>query len=411
MEENNKKPDEENEDISSKIKDDGTEEKKVKTMNEEKDDEGTKNEERKEEENKKTEDKGEEPVKEQIKTEENDKMNQKNTATKKALALIKEKSLAINALLLALAILFGYLWYTDNEKAVEQVEDIGAEQAENKIVSFIEENMVQPGTKVNVKGISVEKGLYKADLDIMGQSAITYLSKDGSTFYPQGYDISEVENQKDAADQQPATEAPKSAKPEVDVFVMSYCPYGTQIEKGLLPVAEALGDSIDLNIKFVDYAMHGTKEIEENVRQYCIGKNEPQKFNNYLSCFLKEGDSAGCLKSQSINASLLTKCTSDTDAQFAITEKANDKESWQGTYPPFDINKEDNEKYSVQGSPTLVINGTIMESKRDPASLLKTICSAFENEPESCNTELSSATPAPGFGEGEAAASTDASCN
>jgi hypothetical protein len=51
----------------------------------------------------------------------------------------------------------------------------------------------------------------------------------------------------------------KREKPDVDVFVMSYCPFGTQIEKGLLPVWDLLGDKINLNIRFVDYAMHGKR--------------------------------------------------------------------------------------------------------------------------------------------------------
>ena len=37
---------------------------------------------------------------------------------------------------------------------------------------------------------------------------------------------------------------PKKEKPEVELFVMSHCPFGTQIEKGMLPVARLLGDKI-----------------------------------------------------------------------------------------------------------------------------------------------------------------------
>ncbi|MBU3941884.1 MAG: hypothetical protein KKF74_03150, partial [Nanoarchaeota archaeon] len=48
---------------------------------------------------------------------------------------------------------------------------------------------------------------------------------------------------------------PKKDKPEVELFVMSHCPYGTQIEKGMLPVARLLGDKIDFNIRFCSYAM------------------------------------------------------------------------------------------------------------------------------------------------------------
>jgi hypothetical protein len=69
---------------------------------------------------------------------------------------------------------------------------------------------------------------------------------------------------------------------------MSYCPFGTQAEKGILPVVNLLKDKIDFKVKFVNYAMHGKKEIDENNLQYCIQKEEPNKYNSYLTCFLKE---------------------------------------------------------------------------------------------------------------------------
>jgi hypothetical protein len=46
----------------------------------------------------------------------------------------------------------------------------------------------------------------------------------------------------------------------------------------------------------------------------------------------------------------------------------------------------------------LVINGETISSARDSASLLKTICSAFTTQPAECQAQLSSATPAAGFG-------------
>lgn len=84
---------------------------------------------------------------------------------------------------------------------------------------------------------------------------------------------------------------------------------------------------------------------------------------------------------------------------------------YQGTFPGFDIHKADNEKYGVAGSPTLVINGQEVSSGRDAASLLSTICTAFNNAPSECQTDLPSEQPTPGFGTGTvAAASAAAEC-
>ena len=58
------------------------------------------------------------------------------------------------------------------------------------------------------------------------------------------------------------------------------------------------------------------------------------------------------------------------------------------------------EAVGVKGSPTLVINGAIVQSGRSSAAFLDTICQAFTegSVPELCAGELDSANPAPGFG-------------
>ncbi len=179
---------------------------------------------------------------------------------------------------------------------------------------------------------------------------------------------------------------------------MSYCPYGTQIEKGMLPVLEALGDKIDFELKFCDYAMHGEKELTENLLQYCIQKEQNDKLDDYLNCFLADGDSATCLNTAGINKSKINSCVTKADKEYKVSDNYKNKVGWQGSYPSFDVNKIDNEKYSVGGSPTLIINGKEISSNRDPAGLLTTICGAFETPPQECQTVLSSASPSPGFG-------------
>ncbi|MEA1925893.1 MAG: hypothetical protein U9M90_01440 [Patescibacteria group bacterium] len=340
---------------------------------------------------------------------------QKKITQEKIAKLIREKSLIINAILIILAIALGYGWYsTTNE--TETFTGIGEKKAEKRVMELVSDNMVQPGTEVSVKGITIEKGMYKAILDIGGNETVTYLSMDGEMFFPNPVVIADIEQKKAeaqrAADQAANIEPPKTEKPKVEAFIMSYCPFGTQMQKGLLPVVEALGSAIDFKFKFVDYAMHGEKEIEENVRQHCIEEKEPKKFSEYLSCFLrsKSMDSASCLRSANINSSILVKCANAVNERFKIEEKLKDKSAWKGNYPPFDVYKEENEAYSVQGSPTLVINGTTIQPKRDSASLLAAICKGFKEKPAACGKKLSEIVPSPGFGEGEGADSSG-SCN
>jgi len=202
----------------------------------------------------------------------------------------------------------------------------------------------------------------------------------------------------------------KKETPEVELFVMSHCPYGTQAEKGMIPVMELLGDKADIQIKFCDYAMHGEKELDEQVRQYCIQEEQNDKYLDYLRCFLKDGDSKACVEEVGIDKTKLSTCIGITDAKYKVTENFKDKSTWKGNFPTFNIFKDKVEEYGVRGSPSLVINGVTANTGRDPASLLDAVCTGFKEKPEECEEELDSASPSPGFGFEGTGANTEATC-
>lgn len=298
-----------------------------------------------------------------------------------------------------------------------------SEEAKTFVADFINNNLMQAGNTVTIKEVVEEDGLYKVTVTMSnGQEVVSYLTKDGKKFFPSVMDVEKTKTEAAGTDKaaetnetQEAANAPKSDKPKVEVFVMSHCPYGTQIEKGIIPVAEALGNKIDFEIKFCDYAMHGEKELDEQLTQYCIDKEEPQKYLPYLKCFLgtesgSADDSAKCIADTKINAGKIKSCVTATDKQFKVKEKFADKATWvNGRFPAFDIFKKESDQYGVQGSPTLVINGSKISSGRDSATLLKTICGAFNNAPEECQKTMSSDSPSAGFGY-KAGNATDASC-
>jgi len=324
----------------------------------------------------------------------------------------EKKSGKFNMYLTAIIILLllGGLVFSYQKKSVARKETAIKENTEK----FIKENLILPGTDFKITEFIKEGGLYKLTASVGGQNITAYVSQDGKKFFPSAIDL-EKSAENAATNSNPASaEAEKKQDiPAVELFVMSYCPYGTQIEKGILPVINALGNKIKFSLKFVDYAMHGKKEIDENSRQYCIQKNQPAKLNNYLTCFLKKGEGTeqACMKTAGVNAAQITACVNATDKQFKLTEKFNDKSAWSnGNYPPFDVDKDDAVKYGVQGSPALVVNGQTLSAGRDSASLLKTICSGFTTKPQECDQTLSADVPAPGFGEGTAinGANTDA---
>ncbi|MFA7087942.1 MAG: hypothetical protein WC146_01225 [Patescibacteria group bacterium] len=311
----------------------------------------------------------------------------------------KEKFIRVTLpiiLVIVLAII-GIFLFKNSDKTLTE------EEATLKAETFINEFLMASGNKATIKDITTEYGLYKLKLDVISDVVESYISKDGKLFFPQALDIDEINATKgDSAVQggedRSVEVSVKKDKPTVELFVMSYCPYGTQVQKGILPVLETLGNKIDFELKFCNYIMHGEEEIDENLNQYCIQKEQPEKLNAYLQCFLEAGDSAGCLTTAGVNKSKISSCISKTDKEYDVKENFKNKIGYQGNYPGFDVNKTDNSKYNVGGSPTLVINGQEVSSGRDSASLLKTICSAFTEQPEECNTVLSNVSPSAGFG-------------
>ena len=330
------------------------------------------------------------------------------------------KKLIILAVVVIILAIAGYAYFGAKDNKIV----LAPEEAKAKVEEFINNNLMQAGKKVTIKEIVEDGDLYKVVVDIgSGQDINSYLTKDGAKFFPQVMDIEEIEkataekNNNPAGNQPPVSSVTnKKDMPVVEVFVMSHCPFGTQIEKGIIPVVEALGDKIDFRLKFCDYAMHDKKELDEQLIQYCIQKEQSGKLISYLKCFLEKGESASCLLKAGIDSSKLNSCVAKTDKQYKVTEMYNNKTTWRKdskgdpAFPIFNVNSEDNKKYGIGGSPGLVINGQKIQSNRDAASLLKIICSGFNNQPAECSKNLSATTPAPGFGFSGSAANSGGSC-
>jgi hypothetical protein len=194
-----------------------------------------------------------------------------------------------------------------------------------------------------------------------------------------------------------------SNKPVVELFVMSYCPFGLQIEKGLIPVLDTLNDSVNFSVKFCGYAMHGKIELNEQLVQYCIQREHMDHYLSYLRCFLADGNTSGCMNLTGIDPMEIAVCTGLADTEYNITQNYYNQSTWiGGRFPPFGIYKEETERYGIYSSPTLLVNGSVVDTNRDSKSLLETICAGFGARPASCDANLSEAMPSPGFGYSDA---------
>jgi hypothetical protein len=206
------------------------------------------------------------------------------------------------------------------------------------------------------------------------------------------------------APSQPAVNVPKTNRPTVELFVMSHCPYGVQAQKAYIPVMELLRQKAAIDVKFVSYIMHGAVEKDDNNIEYCLQKEQNDKYIPFLKCFTASGNSKSCLGSTGVNQGKLDSCIRTIDKQFAInSEFLNTSHYLSGQFPLYNVHKSLNDKYGVQGSPTLVINGVVVEAARTPEAIKQAVCNSFSSKPKECDQTLSNDAYAPGFGTAQAA--------
>src|SRR3989339_840086 len=97
------------------------------------------------------------------------------------------------------------------------------------------------------------------------------------------------------------------------------------------------------------------------------------KYFDYFECFFEDSDSPRCVLKTKINDAKVKECISSGRAKEYYAEDSKLSQA-----------------YGVQGSPTLIINGVQSNAGRDSASYLEGICTAFNNAPSVCSTQLSS---------------------
>ncbi len=199
-------------------------------------------------------------------------------------------------------------------------------------------------------------------------------------------------------------------KPQIDFYVMSYCPYGNQAEEGIEPVYQLLKDKAEFNVHYVYYSnyagggpnyclddkdqycsMHGIQEVNQNLREQCVDKYMgTSKMFAFMLAMNKKCTSANAdtcweavAKNLDIDTARVAKCEKEEGLAFAKLDK--------------DLNN----ILGVQGSPTVFVDGEPYSGSREPAGYGAALCAAFENAPVECD-DLSvlgtASAPAPAGG-------------
>lgn len=290
---------------------------------------------------------------------------------------------------------------------------VDKDKVKEDVLAYINGEVLQGQSTAEILNIEddPDSDLYKIKLNVGGQEYESYVSKDGKYLYIDRMEVVVPENTDDATATTTGTYT-KQEKPKVLMFTMSYCPYGNQAEDMISPVHNLLGNSVDIEPHYViysDYAknagaswdkycssqdekycsMHGVQELNQNVRELCAYKYQQDKFWDFVmtansDCTSQNVDSCweGAAQKVGLDVNKIKSC--QQDEAVALLE--------------YEVSL--NEKYSVTGSPTVLINETKYNGSRTAEAFKNALCSAFTNVPDSCSQTLD-----------DSAATASGSCN
>jgi hypothetical protein len=272
------------------------------------------------------------------------------------------------------------------------------------VIAYLNSNLVQQGTSAELVTVTEKNGVYEIMTRYQARDIQLYTTKDCSLLFTNTIPInasggcnSQATTCAGTQPQQTPTPADpiKSARPTVDLYVMSFCPYGVQAETAMLPLFDLLGKKADIAIRYIAtvqgssidtvQSLHGTSEAQEDARQLCIARHFPDKFLRYLSAFNEQ-----CYPMSS-DAARLVFCQKNVTAVLGIPD-ATVEQCAAGSEGILLLKADETRSTTnrVSGSPTLLINGQVYSGARTPEAYKQAICAHFDVAPPECSTTLSS---------------------
>lgn len=246
-----------------------------------------------------------------------------------------------------------------------------------------------PGTVVSVEEVS---GLYEVVFEIQGEEVPLYFTKDAKWIQQGGILIPILVEDKSPASTEAPVEVPKSDKPKVELFVMSFCPYGNRGEDTMLPVYNLLKEKVEWNINYIVSvsgdeirSLHGQPETDQDIREVCVKKDFGlDKFWQFVTYVNQNcGSNGDCwedaAESIGVDTSKIQTCFEEEGLDLMKNEAKISNDA------------------GASGSPTLLINGVNSRAVYQYGNsevYKQAICSAFTNIPEECNIVLNSTTSA-----------------
>lgn len=177
---------------------------------------------------------------------------------------------------------------------------------------------------------------------------------------------------------QAARTVDKPAK--LEFFVMSKCPYGIQVEKGVAPTLAKLGGNVEFHLAFIGdkkgdelTSMHGPTEVAGDIAQLCARDVSPENYMQMITCQNDDPQHVdtnweSCGKKANIDTGAIKACIDGKGRQLLAAS--------------FDESRQ----RGATGSPTMFLNGKPYEGGRKPNDFLRAICNSYSGKkPAACD--------------------------
>ena len=189
-----------------------------------------------------------------------------------------------------------------------------------------------------------------------------------------------------------ACKAEMSCRPnrprQLDLFVMSMCPYGAKALIAAKELVDHFGDDVKLNVYFIGASqdgelksLHGQPEVDEDIRERCaIARyKQPKKYMGYLACRSKDYKNPewqSCATEAGLDPKVIQACF-EGEGKKLITESFAMSESMK-----------------IGSSPTFIVNNTRTFNAIELGPLAKQYC---QDNPKlaGCKSEIVTAQPDP----------------
>lgn len=259
-----------------------------------------------------------------------------------------------------------------------------------------------PQIKFTVDDLNEKSGVYQFNLTINNnnnpQKYTSYITKDGKILFTSGIEIDKLLNK---TQQLTCNDLDKKSSPKLTAFIMANCPYGLQMQRVFKKIIESEPDIKNyLQVKYIFNqdsnfetgkltALHGEDEAKENLRQICLREEQSSVYWSYVSCYMKKpNNTENCLTLAQVDQIQLNQCLNDKNRGLKYAK----------------LDFYESTLYSIQGSPTLLLNSKQIVSEfdfggRTQNAIKEILCCSSDKKLSFCNKKFSKNNIALSFSE------------